>query len=815
MKTQQYVLPLLALLAASASAAPRTPQQARAIAQEALSHYTNTEVSLTELPQRATQRGSEADVNQFTPYYIFNDAQQHGFILVSGSDLMPEVLGYGLDGSLTADPEQLPDNLRSWLQYVADVEAYVEQHPESAPLMQSAQNTSVSPISRLLTTEWGQDAPFCDQCPMKNGQRTITGCMATSISQAINYFEYPSQFEGSYSYKDMSVTRSLDFSEVSIDYSLLANRYYRANTTDEEKAEVAKLMYSVGIAINMNYGLSSEGGSGAITEMGIRGLRENLGHKQAQHLLRRYFSLDEWNKIIQEELRAGRPVVMGGHSSEGGHSFVCDGMDSRGFYHINWGWEGLADSYFDVSILHPDTYGAGATEASDGFTGSQDIMIHLGDPTQDFTWYSPLFVDSDASIRCNKQTTTLGNDVALTARVHNTLPSSFKGYAGILVMKDGQEYAREEGASFSVDATRLISNTRGNFYYDSYGSISLTRSYTLPTDMPEGEYEIYLYVRDENSEQIDIIRQSQASPSCYTATVTGHDVSLSCQKPLVPFAAEAWSVDQNPATTRPTTFSVDLSNYSKNSVASILYAQFIRPNGTKLKKIEGPVLTIAPGEQATAEFEVEFDQVGEWTVQIIGQPVGIDVYNSTEVCSKQFYVSLDNTYGARFSISKKLEVVNEKLYNVGPAEFSVGLANEGSEYHGKVAVRIYSNKTSIADKYLQAEIINDLDFAAQTTDNVTISGDLDLSKLTVDKATLYARVFYLRGDDMEQITSSSTTITVYRKEDAAIKAVTVDQPDPLDFSNAEVYDICGRRINVTGRLPRGIYIVNGQKKIVK
>lgn len=813
MKTR-YLLPLLALVAGNSFAAPRTLQQARSIAQEALSHYLQAEVSLSEASHRSPLRGSEAE--QQAPYYLFNDDQQRGFILISGSDLMPEVLGYGTEPLDIESADQLPQSMRGWLQYISETQDYLEQHAQTAYRLQSARTAVSNPVGKLLTTEWGQDAPYCNQCPMMSGEQAITGCMATSISQVINYFEYPAQFEGTYSYKDKSVTRSLNFSDISIDYSLLADRYYRANTTAEQDNEVAKLMYSTGIAINMIYGLSRDGGSGAVTEMGVRGLRENLGHKKAQHLLRKYFTLDEWNKIIQEQLQNSRPVIMEGHSSEGGHSFVCDGVDNRGYYHINWGWDGMANGYFDVSILHPDQYGAGASEAADGFISSQDIIVNLGDPNQELTWFSPLYVDDGSSIRVNHQQLTLGSELALTARVHNTLPTSFKGYVGVLVMKDGEEYGREEGTLTSIDATRLTSTSRGGYAYESYGSANLTRSFTLPTNMPAGKYQIYMYVREQNSNQIDVIRQVQSLPNYYTATVSGNTVSLTNASDQLPFTPVAWSVDETPASTRPSTFSVDLSNDGDKTVAFIPYARFIRPNGSPLDYIQGnPILTIAPGEQGTASFDVEFDQVGEWTVQLCGIPIGYDVDYVISMCSKKFNVSLDATQGARFSISRKLEVASDKLYNVGPAEFSIGLANAGAEYHGQIAVRLYSSKTNTSSKYLQAEILNNLDFNAQTTDEVIISGNLKLTTLTVSQATLYARVFYLRGDAMEQLTTSASAVTIYRKEEAAIHDITVDQPDPLDFTGAEVYDVCGRRINVTGRLPRGIYIVNGQKKIIR
>lgn len=43
-----------------------------------------------------------------------------------------------------------------------------------------------------------------------------------------------------------------------------------------------------------------------------------------------------------------------GASSGGGHAFVCDGADGNGLYHINWGWNGYQDGYFDITILNPE-----------------------------------------------------------------------------------------------------------------------------------------------------------------------------------------------------------------------------------------------------------------------------------------------------------------------------------------------------------------------------------------------------------------------------------------------------------------------------
>ena len=34
-----------------------------------------------------------------------------------------------------------------------------------------------------------------------------------------------------------------------------------------------------------------------------------------------------------------------------GHNFVIDGYDENGLVHVNWGWHGQQDGYFDIATL--------------------------------------------------------------------------------------------------------------------------------------------------------------------------------------------------------------------------------------------------------------------------------------------------------------------------------------------------------------------------------------------------------------------------------------------------------------------------------
>ena len=94
-------------------------------------------------------------------------------------------------------------------------------------------------------------------------------------------------------------------------------------------------------------------------------------------LMRSCFTLAEWTAIIDKELQAKRPILYSGRTTNGGHQFVCDGSDGNGLYHINWGWGGYQDGYFDITILNPGQGGIGAGNVTDGYNRNCNMIIGI------------------------------------------------------------------------------------------------------------------------------------------------------------------------------------------------------------------------------------------------------------------------------------------------------------------------------------------------------------------------------------------------------------------------------------------------------
>ena len=192
-----------------------------------------------------------------------------GFVIVSGDDSLTELVGYSDSGSF--EPENMPDNMRSWLQSYSDYVKSV-QDGETRPTRRELSDVTTVVVRPFVTTAWNQSEPFNLMAPVDNNVRCVTGCVATAMAQVMKYYEWPERGEGSHSYTDSSGhSLSADFSQSVYDWGNMLdeyNSYYDQNMNivneynDVQADAVAKLMLDCGISVDMDYTLYS---SGAVT----------------------------------------------------------------------------------------------------------------------------------------------------------------------------------------------------------------------------------------------------------------------------------------------------------------------------------------------------------------------------------------------------------------------------------------------------------------------------------------------------------------------------------------------------------------------
>lgn len=341
---------------ASLYAAPRTTEQMRQAAAAVLSRTGKmAHVKGAQTPLREMKR---------TDDYSVWGLDNGGFAIVAVDDAMPEILGYS---EKAFNPSTDNPNFRWWLNMVEQASQQTRAQGMRAPgfiVPDTARFKEKVPT--LLTSEWGQDRPYWNQCPVTT-DTCVTGCVATAMAQLIYYQRAPEHGTGSHT---LYGAGTADFEHTYYRYDKMRDLYYNESYTPEEADAVAELMSHCGIAVDMDY---SPDGSGAMSSSAANALRNYFGYAEAKFLNRNSYGERQWMEILYEELCNNRPVYYSGVDYDpldgGGHAFVIDGYDEDGFVSVNWGWNGTENGYFNIAVLNPRTY---------SFSGQQDMIIGIG-----------------------------------------------------------------------------------------------------------------------------------------------------------------------------------------------------------------------------------------------------------------------------------------------------------------------------------------------------------------------------------------------------------------------------------------------------
>ncbi len=317
-------------------------------------------------------------------YHVFNIGSGNGFVIVSASDLTPDIIGYTDEGAF--DAQNMPDNMKAWLQSYADQIAYLEKNGESpaaeAKGLRKAPASVKAPIAPLIETLWDQTAPYNNQVP----SGCATGCVATAMSQILYYCNQKEGFpvgttKDIAGYTDENSHSVLACPQIAFEWANMLKTYSGGESSAEEAA-VATLMQYCGASVGMNYGATSNSNTMLIPDA----LKEYFGFDHhLKNVYRDQYTAIEWDNLIYDELKAERPVVFSGRSSSGGHAFICDGYSEDGYFHFNWGWSGSGNGYFLLSMPNPSTVGVGGGTAKDGYSMNLNAVIGIQKPTGDFT----------------------------------------------------------------------------------------------------------------------------------------------------------------------------------------------------------------------------------------------------------------------------------------------------------------------------------------------------------------------------------------------------------------------------------------------
>lgn len=492
------LLSLMLLLSVSAIAGPRSYQQAKAIAQrQAAMLGIEMDAEVAASAKAAPRMSVSSAVSpSATCYYVFANGEDKGFTIVSGDDRMPEVVGYSAQG--TYDPDQLPANYVGFMKaYQETVEALLKGDAQvSGGLAEArqwrAERAGTAAVAPLLGgIKWNQSEPYNNMCPFykdTNGtHRAVTGCVATAMAQVMMYYRYPKALKTTidgYTTKSYRMNVPNISSGATYDWDNMLPNYSKSNYSSAQADAVAKLMYHCGAAVKMDYGPSS----GANVTPAILATYFGYDTDLMQDLTRTCFSLQQWMTLIDNELKAKRPILYSGQSSDGGHEFVCDGSDGNGLYHINWGWGGYQDGYFDLTILQPKKGGAGSGSAIDGYNRDCSMIIGIAPangvvdkPLASYPQIMSLNYGNDCGITWTKTTRTHVSDVfqaKATTCFANQSTSDFWGYFAYGIKMANGSIVRVSNYSAKYNMSKVLPDGSTSSTYGK--NPTLTISYPFP-----------------------------------------------------------------------------------------------------------------------------------------------------------------------------------------------------------------------------------------------------------------------------------------------------------------------------------------------
>ena len=296
-----------------------------------------------------------SSTNQSIPtYYIIIDRTGGKWVIVAADDRISNpVLAYG--NSDNFDVDEMPCNMRSWLNSYSEQIENFQAHTDIPPVQATQQlSASLSSIAPMLATTWGQSSPFNGQCPKVGYYKTYTGCVATAMAQVMRYHHFPvNETRPIPAYTTKTGISVPALPAATFDWDNMLPSYNNDYNTKQASA-VALLMRYCGQSIEMNYGTSISTGTFQAIPFAMNYF---FGYSQAATVYMRDASNDAaWEQMMYDELAKGRPIIYSGYdSSSGSHAFVLDGYRD-GMFHINWGWSGDYDSYWQLSALTPRGY---------------------------------------------------------------------------------------------------------------------------------------------------------------------------------------------------------------------------------------------------------------------------------------------------------------------------------------------------------------------------------------------------------------------------------------------------------------------------
>ncbi|MCQ2180888.1 MAG: C10 family peptidase [Bacteroidales bacterium] len=384
---KKFLLLTLLLLPLMAYATPMPESSCRKVASQFLRSQGRT-CDFNTLQLVGDKPGTKSIVDP-GHYYIYNTPGK-GFVIVAGDDTVTPVIAYSTSGQFCSDERM--SNFNYWMGIWSSI---IESNRSKGI---EASGTTKSEWSRYLeggspraesgdeilheTALWNQGDPYNIYCPLLDGERTLTGCVATAMGIVMKYFEWPVAGKGTIpSYTSGGVTvPELKLGEP-YDWKNMPSSL-TSGSTEAQKHAVATLLYHAGVIVTARYGTSGTGAQGGNIR---QAMVDHMGYDPSATLRRAaMYTSAEWVEMLKNNIKNVGPTLYGGfNGAGGGHQFVMTGYDASDRFYINWGWGGANNGYYAYPGIGEFTIEQDAIfnlSKNHGGSYQTEVSLYHGDP---------------------------------------------------------------------------------------------------------------------------------------------------------------------------------------------------------------------------------------------------------------------------------------------------------------------------------------------------------------------------------------------------------------------------------------------------
>ena len=336
-----------------------------------------------------TVSGSDGAPHYFVVYMTTGTTGTSGFIIVSGNDLVEPIVAFSTGDHfdrnqnspfqrlLTGDIPARVERVRSHKIEANSVEGVATVNAKQkwdALLQNTSLDTSIASVSDLrvaplVSSLWNQLNVNNEGCynyytpPYAPGsaQNDPSGCVATALAQLMRFYQYPA---GSVGTPGFSIT----ISGVPTIRTLLGGNGFGGpyrwsdmilapnNTiTESQRQAIGALIYDAGVSVGMQYNTLANGGSGADTLATKNSLVSVFSYSNAIKGNNNSYDIGPGLVgMINPNLDAGFPVLLGITGPPGGHAIVCDGYGyslNTLYHHLNMGWSGVSNVWYALPTI--------------------------------------------------------------------------------------------------------------------------------------------------------------------------------------------------------------------------------------------------------------------------------------------------------------------------------------------------------------------------------------------------------------------------------------------------------------------------------